>query len=256
MGARVTGGSLARDQRDWTDLGTLDPLWAVWSTPEFRHGGGEKRTFFARGEEEIDELLGYVDDLRPAPLDRVRALDFGCGAGRLTQALAGRFEQAIGVDISPSMVETARSLNSRPNCAFELNPDPDLRQFADREFDLVCSLITLQHVSSPAAIERYIAELIRVTATGGVTVFQLPSHVPRRVRAQPRRQLYRLGRAVGVPARRLYRLGLYSMALTAIPRDRVERLVCDSGAELLAAAPDGRTGSAAIPSLAYYALRL
>jgi SAM-dependent methyltransferase len=252
----VTGRSLARDQRDWTDLGQLDPLWAVWSTPEFRNGGGDPDAFFRRGQEEIDELLGYVDALRSAPLPRGRALDFGCGAGRLTQALAARFDAAIGVDIAPSMVATARRLSDRSNCAFELNPDPDLHRFADREFDLVCSLITLQHVSDPAAIERYIADLIRVTRTGGVTVFQLPSHVPRRVRAQPRRQLYRLARTVGVPAGRLYGLGLYSMALTAIPRDRVERLIAGSGAELLAAAADGRTGSDAIPSLVYYALRV
>ena len=42
---------------------------------------------------------------------RDRALDFGCGVGRLTRALGTRFESALGVDISAGMIEQARRLN-------------------------------------------------------------------------------------------------------------------------------------------------
>ena len=56
----MIGDSLSRDRRDWTDLAALDPLWAVWSTTEFRHGGSDSAAFFRRGEKEITELLGYV----------------------------------------------------------------------------------------------------------------------------------------------------------------------------------------------------
>ena len=38
-----------------------------------------------------------------------RALDFGCGVGRLVMPLASRFDEAVGVDISPSMIEIARA---------------------------------------------------------------------------------------------------------------------------------------------------
>ena len=48
----------------------------------------------------IDQLLGWLRELhvqvRPG-----RALDFGCGVGRLTQALAGKFSECDGVDIAP-----------------------------------------------------------------------------------------------------------------------------------------------------------
>jgi SAM-dependent methyltransferase len=153
------------------------------------------------------------------------------------------------------MVETARRLNNRANCSFEVNPHPDLRQFADRRFDLVCSFITLQHISNRPAIERFIGELVRITASGGVTAFQLLSSVPLRVRAHPRRHVYRLARDLGVPATTLYRLGLYSMALTAIPRQRVEQVIEANGGVLLGAYPDGRSGSDLIPSLSYYTTR-
>jgi len=246
------GDSLGRDRRDWTDLAALDPLWAVWSTPEFRHGASDAAAFLRRGEDEIGELLGYITTVLGRQPALGRALDFGCGAGRLTQALAGRFDEVVGVDISPGMVDTARGLNGRANCRFEVNPHPDLRDFADGHFDLVCSFITLQHISSRPAIERFLGEFVRVTAPGGVAAFQVLSVVPLRVRAHPRRHLYRLARDLRVPARVLYRLGLYSMALTPIPRDRVDRVVEACGGTVLGAYPDGRSGSDAIPSLTYY----
>src|SRR5205807_3765344 len=123
--------------------------------------------------------------------------------------------------------------------------------FPDRHFDLVCSLITLQHVSRPAAIERYVAEFVRVTASGGVAVFQLPSHVPWRIRAHPRGAAYHALRRLGLPAERPYERGLYSMALTGLAAERVGRVVVDNGGEVLAAFPDNRAGSPAIVSMAY-----
>ncbi len=251
----MLGDSLSRDRRDWTDLAGLDPLWAVWSTPEFRHGAGGTAAFLRRGEDEIRELLGYITTVLGRPPTLGRALDFGCGAGRLTQALAGHCDEVIGLDISPGMVETAEALNSRPNCAFQVNPNPDLRQFPDGHFDLVASFITLQHISSRPAVEKFVGELVRVTAPGGVSAFQLPSHVPLRVRAHPRRHLYRLARDLGVPAQVLYKRGLYSMALTAISRDRVEQIVEERGGTVVGAFPDGRSGTDLIPSLTYYATR-
>ena len=50
---------------------------------------------------------------RGLPRARALALDFGCGAGRLSRALAAHFEHVVGVDVSASMIETARALNRR-----------------------------------------------------------------------------------------------------------------------------------------------
>ena len=58
-----------------------------------------------------------------------------------------------------------------------------------------------------------------------------------------------------MPARSLYKLGLYSMALTPIRRERVERVVAANGGTLLGAYPDGRSGTKIIPSFSYYATR-
>ena len=72
-----------------------------------------------------------------------RALDAGCGSGRHTQALAGRFDEVIGVDISAALIDIARH-HSGPRVRYVVS---DLMAFADPDgFDLVFSSTTLHHV--------------------------------------------------------------------------------------------------------------
>src|SRR5436853_440938 len=165
-------------------------------------------------DEDIDasESLGRPENFG-------KALDFGCGAGRLTRALSPRFVECVGLDISENMLEIARRLNAdRENCCFQLNTRGDLSCFADGEFDLVVSDIVLQHMPSTNLIKSYISEFLRVLHPGGLAIFQLPSHIGLLRRMQWRRRLYRAMRSVGVSEHLLYeRLGLVPMAMRSLP---------------------------------------
>jgi len=158
----------------WGVLGEDDPLWAILSDPGKRGGRWDVDAFFASGEAEIAALLQAADHLERARARNV-ALDFGCGVGRLSRALASRFAKVVGVDISASMLAHARRLNAdRPNIEFVENAAPDLRFVADASVDLVYSVITLQH--TPAQLQRgYIAEFMRALAPDGLAVFQVAS---------------------------------------------------------------------------------
>jgi SAM-dependent methyltransferase len=244
--------SLRRHQRDWEDLGDLDPCWAILAYPERRFGRWDLDEFFRSGEAEIERLatdmqrLGY-------PVKRERALDFGCGVGRLTRALAPHFRHCYGVDVSAPMIDAARKLNTAfPNCEFVLNADPDLRMFSRGHFDLIYSVLVLQHLPTRTAIAAYVADFARVLAPGGLLVCQIPSHIPLRRRLQPRRRLYGILRSFGVAPRVLYnRLGLFPMRMISMPEQDVRALLTAAGARILEARADAMA-STAIESRTYY----
>src|SRR5689334_15743533 len=71
----------------------------------------ETDAFYAHGRQEIDACLNRLDGLGLRGDRRARALDFGCGTGRLTQALADHYARVAGVDVSPTMIDLANAHN-------------------------------------------------------------------------------------------------------------------------------------------------
>jgi SAM-dependent methyltransferase len=242
--------NLSAHKRDWDELAAADPLWAVLTDPSRTGGRWEPAEFLATGEEEIAAALATVETLgRPAA--RAAALDFGCGAGRLTRALARRFGRAVGVDIAAGMVAAARRLNGDvPNAEFLVNDAPDLRIFADGAFDLVYSSLVLQHLPGRDAIASALAELARVTAPDGLLVVQLPSSTGALRRLQLARRGFLLLRSLGLPASVLLRrTPLTPMRMLSLPEEEVRRVLAGAGARVLRV--DALPGSP--PSCRYYA---
>ncbi len=160
-------------KKTWNRLGTEDPFGAIL-TPEWDEHRVDE--FFERGETEIREVVKIVDSIEAEYPDvcvpRKLALDFGCGVGRLTQALAGYFNEVHGVDISSSMINKANEFNSHGNrCRYHLNESDDLGLFPDSTFDFIYSNVTLMHME-PKYAGNYIRELLRVVEPGGLLVFQ------------------------------------------------------------------------------------
>ena len=133
-------------QRFWDAHARRDPLWAVLSEAGKEARRWDVRRFFQTGLNEV-ALMFYELESRGIAVNHGAALDFGCGVGRLTQALAARFAQVVGVDVSPRMIETATALNPFPERArFVWNGEPHLRQFDDATFDFIYTNLVLQHI--------------------------------------------------------------------------------------------------------------
>ena len=247
--------SLKADRREWNDLAEQDGMWAVHSDPE-RLGSWTADEFFATGETEIASVMAGLEahGLRP---QAGRALDFGCGMGRLTRALGQRFDAVVGIDTSHAMIAEARRLNAEcENVSFELNERAGLPALESGSFDLVLSLITLQHVSSREAIREYVREFVRVTAPSGLIVFQLPTSVGWQIRLHPLRLLNRALRTAPVAPRwALKRLLPHSMSLVGLPEAEVRAVLAAAGAPVMVSLADNRTGSDAAPSMGYAARR-
>lgn len=92
-------------------------------------------------------------------------LEAGCGTGLLLERFSGFAARAAGFDLSPGMLALARArgLDVREGSVTEI-------PFDDGSFDVTCSFKVLAHVPD---ITRALAEMARVTKTGGVVIAEL-----------------------------------------------------------------------------------
>jgi SAM-dependent methyltransferase len=215
----------------------MDPFWAVLSHPEKEGKLWDPDDFFKTG---VDEIRGVMNEVtrQGVVLGADRALDFGCGPGRLSQALVAYFKRVDGVDIAPSMIELANKFNRHPEqCHFHVNARDDLTIFEDGAFNFVYSNITLQHME-PLYARAYIREFIRVLQPGGALVFQLPGRlvkIPARIKRlvpQSMRTQYLRLLKKNHPARDVY----------GMPRNEVLAFGSSLGAELVGSTRNADAG--------------
>ncbi len=171
----------------------------------------------------------------------------------MAPAISRRFESYCGVDISDSMVHQAAELHSSvANCGFLVAADQSLDRLADDEFDLIVSVLVLQHV--PVTSTRaYLRSLVRVLKPGGLLVFQLPEHIPRaeKLLYDGRQAAYRGLRVVGLAPDFLHRrLRLCPMAMNFVPEREVMAVIERSGGAV--AEVERPRGGFAIRDRVYY----
>jgi 2-polyprenyl-6-hydroxyphenyl methylase / 3-demethylubiquinone-9 3-methyltransferase len=96
-----------------------------------------------------------------------RILDVGCGGGLLSNALAASGHIVTGVDLSATSLEIARQ-NDHSKSVTYLAGDATALPFDDEQFDVVCAMDFLEHVSNP---KRVIREISRVLKKEGLFFF-------------------------------------------------------------------------------------
>ena len=234
---------LKRLQKHWDAFGEQDPLWAILTRPDKKGNRWDRNEFFRSGALEVEGVMAYAASLG-VRLRRRSALDFGCGVGRLTAALAAHFEEVVGVDIAPSMIRRAREWTTNERCRFVLNETDDLRPFEDGRFDLVYTNIVLQHIPT-RHVRRYLGEFVRVLAGGGLLIFQLPAG-PRPTGGAASLKA-RLKSRLPAPVRAawdtLRRRGEFPrMDMHVMPPDEVKQVVDKAGARVLDIVPDQSAG--------------
>jgi cyclopropane fatty-acyl-phospholipid synthase-like methyltransferase len=131
--------------------------------------------FFATGADVVRALETELKRLRLGAVPGARrALEIGCGPGRLMRPMARHFDEIHGVDISDEMVRRAeRNLASTPNAHPRHATGSDLSAFADGYFDFVYSYAVFQHIPSREVVFGYLREVARVLKPGGIAHLQL-----------------------------------------------------------------------------------
>jgi SAM-dependent methyltransferase len=149
----------------WERLGADDPYYGVLTEDRYR-GGQTRASFFASGEEHIQDVFATVRRTIDPAFNPARALDFGCGVGRLLIPLADRCERVVGVDVSASMLaEAAKNAGDFANVEL-VGSDDDLSKTSGT-FDFIHSFIVFQHMPVSSGM-RVLDAMLRLLDPGGV----------------------------------------------------------------------------------------
>ena len=153
-------------REEWNERAREDAHYFV----AFGRRDQDDEEFFSTGSGLVGELVKELKRL-PAgtPCTELRALEIGCGPGRLLRPMSQYFAEIHGIDVSDEMVALARQkLAGIPN-AFPHHADgSDLAQFPDRHFGFVYSYAVFQHIPSAEVVFSYLRETLRVLQPGGI----------------------------------------------------------------------------------------
>lgn len=151
-------------REDWDRRAQEDASYYV----AFGRKQQSKEEFFASAADVLRTLRAEYERL-PAPPHQLRALEIGCGPGRLLLPLSYEFERVDGVDVSAEMVAIARrNLADRPNAEAHAASGADLADFADNSIGFVYSYAVFQHIPSRDVVWSYLRDAVRTLQPGGI----------------------------------------------------------------------------------------
>ena len=161
---------------EWEKWGRLEPYFGVITAEKFFRANltdAMKNEFFESGRIHIEHILETCRRHLDRSFAPKRALDFGCGVGRIVLPLAKMAGQVVGVDVAESMLEEARK-----NCTEQalrnvrfLKSDDEL-SLLDGSFDFIHSYIVFQHIPIVRS-RRIFAKLIDCLAEGGIAAIHV-----------------------------------------------------------------------------------
>jgi SAM-dependent methyltransferase len=155
----------------WEKWGKDNPYFGVVSHDKFLNQNLDDaalQEFFGTGERHVEHIYDTIRSKIRPDFQPGAVLDYGCGVGRLVIPFARRAQKVVGVDVSPSMLEEARSNAKKYGFpAASLIHADDLPSLAAGSFDLIHSFIVFQHIPV-ARGEQILQQLLALLAEGGV----------------------------------------------------------------------------------------
>jgi ubiquinone/menaquinone biosynthesis C-methylase UbiE len=156
-------------RRDWDDRARKDAFFYIASWRQ----DWDEDAFFQSGGEDYKRLVANVLSERQFSPVGKSMLELGCGAGRMTRSFACRFQSVLALDISSEMLSRAKALQPHAeNIEWVLANGADLAAVPSNSVDFVFSYLVLQHLPKAELVQKYISEMLRVLAAGGLCLFQ------------------------------------------------------------------------------------
>jgi SAM-dependent methyltransferase len=161
----------------WERLGSTEPHWSVLSADRFTQKNLQqnKEEFYSSGHKNvllIERILARYD----IPCRFERAIEFGCGVGRVTVPLAAKCTELYAYDISEPHLQAARQLANEhgvKNIKFVRLSSPEDSIIGEADF--LYSELVFQH-NPPPIIRSIVAAALGSLRPGGVALFQVPTY--------------------------------------------------------------------------------
>lgn len=162
----------------WERYARAEPYWAVLTEPRFASGvitTEAIEAFYASGRQHVAGVMATARAHGTGTFVPARALDFGCGSGRLVIPLAEDGCDVIGIDVAPSMLaeaaKQARARGLEARCTFIEADAVDWQALAGT-CDLVHSYIVFQHIPPEEGLP-LLERLLACLAPGGVAALHV-----------------------------------------------------------------------------------
>ena len=159
--------------REWEKIGATDPYFGVCSHDQYRLSNlkeENKEKLFISGSDHINNILNNIKKHIDPAYTPKKAVDFGCGVGRMVIPLAKIAKSVVGLDISESMLNEAKKNcenQSIKNASF-FKADENLSALNDK-YDFIHSFIVFQHIPVKRG-ERLFENLLTHLEDGGICV--------------------------------------------------------------------------------------
>jgi SAM-dependent methyltransferase len=177
---------------DWNERAREDANYYV----AFGRRDQDDSEFLSTAADVIRDLEGELKRLPVnVPISTRRALEIGCGPGRLMRPMSRHFSEIHGIDVSDEMIAQARhKLSDIPGAHAHHAGGSDLAQFPSGHFDFVYSYAVFQHIPGAEVVFSYLRETIRVLKPGGFARLQI-NGLPKTARAYTTWEGVRIGAA-------------------------------------------------------------
>ncbi len=157
----------------WQRWGESEPYYGVMTDPRYLSANldeARKAEFFATGERYVVQLQATLEKLFGG-VHPARAVDFGCGTGRILLPLAAAYPEACGIDVSAAMRRECERNLAAAGAVNATVCSTDVFLAGAEQCDLLHSSLVFQHIR-PAQGFAVLSRLLEHLSDDGVLALQ------------------------------------------------------------------------------------